>query len=178
MYKTIYKGISMSKNYWFPHDFNAKDDPKIMLLIDELGMEGFGIYWVLIETLRGFPETKYRYPLKLVPPLAKKYSTNSVKVNTVIKNYGLFKVQNEEFFLSPSLCRRMKAYDHKCKQNSLNAKIGQKKKKLELQELENQLKELSEDDSSKRSLNNCSTVGKLEENKTKEISYITRVKVK
>ena len=34
---------------YFPHDSNAKDDPKCMVLIDQLGMEGYGIYWVLIE---------------------------------------------------------------------------------------------------------------------------------
>ena len=42
----------MSKDaYYFSHDSNAKDDPKCMVLIDQLGLEGYGIFWVLIETL-------------------------------------------------------------------------------------------------------------------------------
>ena len=38
--------------YYFPHDSNATEDPKMMLLIDELGMEGYGIFWMLLEALR------------------------------------------------------------------------------------------------------------------------------
>ena len=38
--------------YYFSHDSNAKDDPKCMLLIEELQLEGYGIYWILIEVLR------------------------------------------------------------------------------------------------------------------------------
>jgi len=119
----------MSENYWFMHDFNAKDDPKIMLLIDELGMEGYGIYWVLIETLRGCPEAQYRYPLRLIPSLARKYATTSPKVETVVRNYGLFIIENEEFFLSKSLCNRMEKYDLKREQMRINARIGVEKRK-------------------------------------------------
>ena len=40
--------MNMSKDaYYFTHDSNAKDDPKCALLIDQLGMEGYGIYWML-----------------------------------------------------------------------------------------------------------------------------------
>lgn len=36
--------MNMSKDaYYFTHDSNAKDDPKCALLIDQLGMEGYGI---------------------------------------------------------------------------------------------------------------------------------------
>lgn len=56
----------MSKDaYYFTHDSNAKDDPKCALLIDQLGMEGYGIYWMLIEVLRDQPD--YKYPLALLP---------------------------------------------------------------------------------------------------------------
>ncbi|MFR4036304.1 MAG: Lin1244/Lin1753 domain-containing protein [Butyricimonas faecalis] len=58
----------MSKDaYYFTHDSNAKDDPKCALLIDQLGMEGYGIYWMLIEVLRDQPD--YKYPLALLPSL-------------------------------------------------------------------------------------------------------------
>ena len=44
--------MNMSKDaYYFTHDSNAKDDPKCALLIDQLGMEGYGIYWMLIEVV-------------------------------------------------------------------------------------------------------------------------------
>lgn len=162
----------MSENYWFSHDFNAKDDPKIMLLIDELGMEGYGIYWVLIETLRGCPEAQYRYPLRLIPSLARKYATTTPKVETVIRNYGLFIIENEEFFLSESLCNRMEKYDFKREQMRINARIGVEKRKKELRENEQKLLAyLSQSGSSEQLPNSCSAIDELKKKK-KEKEYI------
>lgn len=96
---------------YFSHDADAKDDMKCVLLIDQLGLEGYGIYWVLIETLR--QQTNYKYPLALIPALAKKYNTTSEKMKTVIKNYGLFGFDDKEFFFSNSLNRRMKYLENK-----------------------------------------------------------------
>jgi hypothetical protein len=53
--------------YYFSHDSNSQDDPKCMMLIDQLGMEGYGIFWALIEKLRN--ETK---------PWLNRYITNNV----------------------------------------------------------------------------------------------------
>jgi len=99
--------------YWFSHDSNARDDPRCALLIDQLGLEGYGIYWVLIETLRDQPG--YRYPLRLLPVLARRYNTTAEKARVVVGNYGLFTVvaDDDEFFLSPALCRRMERWDEK-----------------------------------------------------------------
>lgn len=87
--------------YWFKHDSNAKDDHKIMLLMDQLGLEGYGIYWVLIETLR--EQEGYRYPIAMLPILAKRYMTSSEKMRAVVLNYGLFDVYEDDLFASPSL---------------------------------------------------------------------------
>ena len=98
--------------FWFPHDSNAKDDPKISSVIDQLGLEGYGIYWIFVETLRDQPG--YRYPLALIPVLARKYNSTAEKCRVVVGNYGLFVIDEGEFFLSPSLCRRMGKWDEKC----------------------------------------------------------------
>lgn len=95
----------MKDAYYFSHDSNAKDDPKCVLLIEQLGLEGYGIFWVLIETLRDQPE--YKYPLVLIPALARRYNTTAEKMRTVIMQYGLFETENDEFFYSDSLNRRM-----------------------------------------------------------------------
>lgn len=101
----------MSKEaYYFSHDANAKDDPKIVQVVDDLGLEGYGIFWVLVETLRNQPT--YRYPLKLIPSLARKYNSTSAKIEVVVKNYGLFQIENEEFF-SLSLNKRMELKEAK-----------------------------------------------------------------
>jgi hypothetical protein len=110
----------MSKDaYWFSHDSNAKDDTKIMLLIDQLGLEGYGIYWILVETLREQPG--YRYPLRLLPILAKRFITSAEKMIAVVQNYALFVVENDEFFFSDSLNRRMLHLEQKREQNRLAA---------------------------------------------------------
>lgn len=82
--------------YYFSHDSNARDDPKCVLLIEQLGLEGYGIFWVLVETLRDQPG--YRYPLSLLPALARRYNTTYEKMKTVVHGYGLFAVTDDEFF--------------------------------------------------------------------------------
>ena len=99
----------MSEKFWFKHDSNAKDDPKCILLVEQLGLEGYGIYWVLIELLR--EQKDYRYPIKLIPAIARRFNTSTEKVMTVIKSYSLFQIENDEFFFSESLLERMNQYE-------------------------------------------------------------------
>ena len=96
--------------YYFSHDSNAKDDPKCVMLIEQLGPEGYGIYWILIETLRDQPS--YKYPIALIPAIARRYNTTAEKMKTVVGNYGLFTVDENDFF-SLSLMKRMELYEYK-----------------------------------------------------------------
>ena len=41
----------MNKSYYFSHDYTASEDVKILYLRQELGMEGYGIYWFIVERL-------------------------------------------------------------------------------------------------------------------------------
>lgn len=103
-------GVMNTKDtFWFRHDSNAKDDPKCVLLIDQLGLEGYGIYWVLVEILREQPE--YTYPLALLPSLARRYNTTAEKMKAVVCGYGLFEIRDEKIFFSESLLRRMEEYN-------------------------------------------------------------------
>jgi hypothetical protein len=111
--------------YYFSHDSNAKDDPKCVLLIDQLGLEGYGIFWVLIETLRDQPN--YKYPLMLIPSLARRYNTTAEKMRTVVCNYGLFAVDEEEFF-SLSLMERMRHLEDKREKARLAGKKSAEKR--------------------------------------------------
>lgn len=108
--------------YYFPHDSNAKDDPKCVLLIEQLGLEGYGIFWVLIETLREQPN--FSYPLKLISALARRYNTTSEKMKAVVLSYDLFKLEEESFFVSESLNRRMNIYLDKKKKLSEAGRKG------------------------------------------------------
>jgi hypothetical protein len=112
----------MKDAYYFPHDSNAKDDPKMILLIEELGMEGYGIFWMLIESLRDQPD--YRASLLIVPALARRYNTTQEKVKTVIQRYDLFVVEDDTFFYSESLNRRMEALAEKRLKRQLAGQKG------------------------------------------------------
>ncbi|MBN2744496.1 MAG: DUF4373 domain-containing protein [Marinilabiliaceae bacterium] len=104
--------------YFFPHDSNAKDDPKMMFLIDQLGLEGYGIFWVLIEMLR--EQQEYKAPLAILPIIARKYSTQHEKIKAVVFGYDLFKIEDEKFFFSKSLIDRLSLMDAK-KQRRIDA---------------------------------------------------------
>src|SRR4051812_45989014 len=41
----------MKETFYFRHDYNSRNDAKILELRAEFGYEGYGVYWALIETL-------------------------------------------------------------------------------------------------------------------------------
>jgi hypothetical protein len=95
---------------YFPHDSNAKDDPKIMMLMAQFGVEGYGIYWILIEYLRDQPG--YVAPMALLDPLSRRYQSSKEKFLAVVTGYDLFEY-NDVIFTSPSLIKRMLPLDEK-----------------------------------------------------------------
>lgn len=97
--------------YFFPHDSNAKRDPKMLMLRHQLGAEGYGLYWMLVEDLR--EQNNYSLPLGIIPALADEYKTSVAKLEAVIKSFNLFDVTEDKFFYSPSLLRRMEKWDNK-----------------------------------------------------------------
>lgn len=73
------------------------NDPRIMLLLDQLGPEGYGILRLLEETSKHHPDSCW---LELLPALAREYNTTAAKIETVIRQYGFFDVAEEgPFFL-------------------------------------------------------------------------------
>lgn len=120
--------ISKTKKdaFYFSHDSNAKDDPKCVMLIEQLGPEGYGIFWILVEMLRDQPN--YEYPLSLLPAIARKYNTSTQKVEAVVKSYDLFKITKDECFFSMSLNGRMESLEEYRLKKSLAGKKGNEKR--------------------------------------------------
>ena len=101
----------MSKDtFYFPHEYNAKDDPKCERLIWEMGMEGYGIFWAILEVLRAQPD--YTYPLANIPIIAYKYRTDADKMRHVVTGFGLFTIVEDKIFFSPGLLNRMRPMDN------------------------------------------------------------------
>jgi hypothetical protein len=162
--------------YYFSHDSNAKDDFKCMLLIEELGLEGYGIFWVLVETLR--EQDSYKYPFRLLSSLARKYNTTLAKMEVVVKNYNLFSIDEEAFFFTESLNRRMEIMHNAKEQRIIAGKISAAKRKKKQEEQLKQLEmNLSLSDSSERPLNECLTsVQQIKEKEKKEKEKKEKIK--
>ena len=80
--------------YYFSHDYNAASDYKILYLRQQLGMEGYGIFWYLIEQLA---QSGGKLPIKIIPVLAMQMQVTEVKVLAVVNNFELFTITGELF---------------------------------------------------------------------------------
>ena len=80
--------------YYFSHDYNAANDVKVLFLRQQLGMEGYGIYWYLVEALASAGGI---LPLNITPVLAMQMQVPEIKVIAVIEQFNLFKIEQDSF---------------------------------------------------------------------------------
>ncbi len=95
---------------YFPHDSNAQHDPKIKALIKKYGMEGYGRYWVIIETLRDSSGYKMEDEEFNWEALAEQMHAETKDVKTFVDDcVNTFKllVKEDNYFYSLSLISRM-----------------------------------------------------------------------
>lgn len=124
------KGTSLSEpnrkkdSFYFPHDCTARNDPKIINLRMKLGMEGYGIYFAILEILRG--ESGYRCA-KIYDSIAFDLRATPEIIRSVIEDYELFSF-DEDYFYSPGLNRRMIPLDNLRQQRSSAGKKSSKKR--------------------------------------------------
>lgn len=104
--------------YYFSHDSNARNDPKLLKLRVKYGMEGYGVYWCIIEMLRD--QTDFKLPLDF-ESIAFGLNTKAELVENIIKSFDLFVIENERFY-SESLIRRMNEKAEKSRKASESAK--------------------------------------------------------
>ena len=86
-------------SYYFPHFYNARNDRKIRRLRKQLGIEGYGIYFMILEVLRD--QVDFKYPVEDIDLLADEFGTSEEKVNVVIHQYKLFNIDKDSKFFSP-----------------------------------------------------------------------------
>jgi hypothetical protein len=104
--------------YYFSHDSNAKDDPKILQLRMELGWEGYGLFWALIELLRNESDYRMRTHYKSI---AFALQTQEDRVKKLINDFDLF-VIDEQCFWSESLLKRMELKEERSEKARESAK--------------------------------------------------------
>jgi hypothetical protein len=84
--------------YYFPHFSNARHDRKLKRVIKDLGIEGYGIYFMVLEVLRD--QQDFKYPLEDLDLLADEFGTSESKLKVVVSNYDLFQLDMENNFFS------------------------------------------------------------------------------
>lgn len=167
------------ETYYFSHDFGARNDPKLQEVLMEHGVAGLGIFWCVIEHLY---EQCGKMPLRSIKAIAFGLHTDVKAVESVVKDFGLFKY-DDECFWSESVLGRLKkrddanesrrqkrlAYLRKKKESQLEVNLkttpSQPQDDTIIKEKESKGKESKEKDTSTdvdAELNN------QEENKTKE----------
>ena len=93
----------MKDSYYFQHDYNARNDPKLQDVLIELGVEGIGIYWCIIEQLY---EQGGTLPLRYCKSIAFALHVDYKTVERLVNNYGLFANDGENMW-SDSVLRRL-----------------------------------------------------------------------
>lgn len=97
--------------YYFSHFCNARHDRKIRRLRKELGIEGYGIFFMLLEVLR--EQIDFKYPLNDIDLLAEEFNTSEAKLKTVILSYDLFQLDETGHFYSNKFIFYLKPYIEK-----------------------------------------------------------------
>ena len=146
--------------YYFPHDCNARNDDKIIAVRMKYGMEGYGIYFAIIEKLRESADYKCVKDYNII---AFDLRVDASKIKHIIEDFGLFVfTECDKYLYSESLNKRMQHFDEIRKKRSDAGKTGMEKrwKSTELQQNDNNvITELQQSDNNivkENKLNNLS----------------------
>ena len=83
----------MKESYYFPHDYNARNDEKILKLISSKNAEGYAYYWMIIEMMYESGGV-----LRLdCDCIAFALRTSREIVKSVIHDFGLFEISENSF---------------------------------------------------------------------------------
>ena len=83
----------MKDVYYFPHDYNSRNDLKIQALLDDFGPAGYGLFWGISEILHEEEDHYLELNQFTFKAIAKQMSASVEQVEAVVKaclTYGLF----------------------------------------------------------------------------------------
>lgn len=79
----------MKETFYFQHDYNARNDPKLQDVLIDLGVEGIGVFWCIIEQLY---EQGGTLPIRSCKSIAFALHVDCNVVERLVHDYGLFKM--------------------------------------------------------------------------------------
>lgn len=115
------EGEDVKDAFYFSHDSNARNDPKITAMMSRYGYEGYGWYWAFIETLRDQPNYKYPVNKYALDALALLWHCDRIAAEQYVSdccheftaNGSALMCIDDCFLWSESLTRRMNVVDDK-----------------------------------------------------------------
>lgn len=93
----------MKETFYFQHDYNARNDPKLQDVLIDLGVEGIGVFWCIIEQLY---EQGGTLPIRSCKSIAFALHVDCNVVERLVHDYGLFKNDGEKIW-SESVLNRL-----------------------------------------------------------------------
>jgi hypothetical protein len=114
----------MKDAYYFSHDSNARNDHKMLQLRCELGWEGYGLFFALLEIMRD--EKNYMFPSNAVATLTLCLSIDTALLDKFLNtcfSVGLL-VDDGENISSQSFISRMEMMDSKRKKRVKAGRAG------------------------------------------------------
>lgn len=106
----------MKETFYFTHDYNARQDPKIKNLIRKHGILGYGIFWAIVEDLY-----QNANALRLdCECIAFDLRTDCELVESIIKDFDLFVIK-DGYFGSLSVQRRTDERDARSSKARISA---------------------------------------------------------
>lgn len=161
------------ETYYFSHDSNALTDTKILNMRADYGLEGYGLYWVIIEMMRNEEDYKLFFNKNTYRAI-RTLTNTSIDIEKFIKDcledYKLFEQEGEKFY-SKSLLRRMQEKDRK------SAVAKEKARKRWNSNAENMQQQCSSNTNKEKESKEKEKENKGNKNKIKEIEE-KRIRIK
>jgi hypothetical protein len=93
----------MKKTYYFQHDYNARNDPKLQAVMIKYGLAGIGAFWCIVEMLY---EQDGTLPITSIPSIAYTLHADEEMLKNIVCKMDLFEC-NKKFFWSRSVRKRL-----------------------------------------------------------------------
>ena len=107
----------MKETFYFQHDYNARNDPKLQDVLIDLGVEGIGVFWCIIEQLY---EQGGTLPIHSCKGIAFALHVDCNVVDRIVFDYGLFQNDGEKFW-SESVLNRLSRRSERADKRKLAA---------------------------------------------------------
>lgn len=93
----------MKKTYYFQHDYNARNDPKLQAVMIKYGLAGIGAFWCIVEMLY---EQNGTLPITSISSIAYTLHADEEMLKNIVCKMDLFEC-NKKFFWSRSVRKRL-----------------------------------------------------------------------